>query len=233
MKKVMILNGVIVVLLVTLLVIINYGSYEMSISQITKKPSRVIILDAGHGGVDGGAVGNSGTVEKYINLLITQKLKGYLDLFGYTTLMLREGDEGLYEDKGRIRDKKLQDLDNRKSLIKNYDGDIFISIHLNKFSEEKYYGAQVFYEKGDEASHKLATRLQQQLIKDLNNGNNRIEKASSGYFLLKGNEMPSAIIECGFLSNSNEEALLKNEAYQNKIAFAIFKGINDYYNSIN
>lgn len=205
----------------------------MSLSPIIKKPTRIIILDAGHGGMDGGAIGKTGTVEKYINLSITQKLKGYLDLFGYTTLMLREDDNGLYEEKGRIRDKKIQDMNTRKTLIKKYGGDIFISIHLNKFPEEKYYGAQVFYDKGDENGHRLATILQQQLIKDLNNGNSRVEKASSDYFLLKGNGIPSIIVECGFLSNSNEEALLKDETYQNKIAVSIFKGINEYYNSMN
>lgn len=233
MKKSIVLNSIIVVLIVIFLVIINYGSYEMSLSNIAKKPTRVVILDAGHGGMDGGAVGKTGTVEKYINLSITQKLKGYLDLFGYTTLMLREDDNGLYEDKGSIRDKKVQDLKTRKALIKKYGGDIFISIHLNKFPEEKYFGAQVFYTKGDENSKKLAEMLQQQLIKDLNNGNNRVEKPSSDYYLLKGNGIPSTIIECGFLSNAGEEALLKDEVYQNKIAFSIFKGINNYLNSIN
>lgn len=233
MRKTALLNSIIVVLIVILLVIVNYGSYEMSLRHINQQPTGIVVIDAGHGGMDGGAIGKSGTIEKYINLMIANKVKGYLDLSGYTCLMLREDDSGLYDDKGSIRERKIQDLKRRKELINKYNGEIFISIHLNKFPEEKYYGAQVFYPKDDEKSHNFATIMQQQLIEDLDKGNKRVEKASPDYFLLKNNSMASIIIECGFLSNGKEEVLLKDENYQNRIAFSIFKGINNYYKSIN
>jgi N-acetylmuramoyl-L-alanine amidase len=232
MKLKIFLNGTIAVLIVVLLIVVNYGSYEMTLRREFVRPTRVIVLDAGHGGIDGGAVSEQGTVEKYINLEITQKLKGYLDLFGYNCILLREDDNGLYEDKGRIRDKKLQDLKIRKELIDKYNAELFISIHLNKYPEEKYYGSQVFYNKGDALSQKLGELIQQQLVKNLGNDNKRLAKASSDYYLLRGNKMPSVIVECGFLSNLNEEKMLKDDTYQNKIAFSIFKAINSYYDEV-
>ncbi|MBZ4663327.1 MAG: N-acetylmuramoyl-L-alanine amidase [Caloramator sp.] len=191
--------------------------------------NKVVIIDAGHGGIDPGAIGRDGTIEKDINLNIAQKLKGYLEDAGYTCVMIREIDEGLYSEYGRIRDKKNEDLRNRKQFIKKYKADLFVSIHLNFFPESQYYGAQVFYPKNDTESEKIAKLIQQELIKTLNRGNKREAKGTNDIYVIRDNQIPSILIECGFLSNYEEEQLLKSEIYQNKIAWAIFKGISSYY----
>lgn len=228
MKRTIILNGIIGVLIVILLMVINYNYLGVFFREVSINHSKVIIIDAGHGGIDGGAVGATGTVEKNINLSISQKLKGYLEEQGYTCIMVRETDEGLYSQYGTIRNKKNEDLKRRKDLIKDSGCDIFISIHLNKFPESKYYGAQVFYLKGDIESHKLAKAIQDELKSVVNRENTRIEKPSNDYYLFKGNTIPSVIVECGFLSNFEEERLLKDENYQNKIAYAIYVGLTKY-----
>lgn len=169
--------------------------------------NRIIIIDAGHGGIDGGAVGKSGTIEKNINLEISKKLKAYIESGGDTCIMIREVDEGLYSEYGTIRNKKNEDLKNRKEIIKGYRADLFISVHLNSFPESKYYGAQVFYPKGDDNSKLLAKKVQEELLVLLNRGNKRVEKESDSYYLLKDNPVPSLLIECGFLSNPEEEML--------------------------
>lgn len=191
--------------------------------------NRIIIIDAGHGGIDGGAVGKSGTIEKNINLEISKKLKAYIESGGDTCIMIREVDEGLYSEYGTIRNKKNEDLKNRKEIIKGYRADLFISVHLNSFPESKYYGAQVFYPKGDDNSKLLAKKVQEELLVLLNRGNKRVEKESDSYYLLKDNPVPSLLIECGFLSNPEEEMLLKDSKYQNKIAWAAYKGIMRYF----
>ena len=230
MRKALILNIIIGVLLFFLIVIINYNGMEVFLSNAQYSHSKVIIIDAGHGGIDGGGIGITGTVEKDINLLISQKLKAYLEDHGYTCIMTREVDEGLYGQYGTIRNKKNEDLKNRKELIKKYRGDIFISIHLNKFTQSQYFGAQVFYLKGDEESHKLAKGIQDELIKTIGRGNKRVEKASNEYYILRGNTIPSIIVECGFLSNSQEERLLKSVEYQNTLAWSIYIGLIKYFN---
>lgn len=230
MRKAFILNLIIGALLVVLIVTIDYNGLEVFLNNAKYNHSKVIIIDAGHGGIDGGAIGNAGTVEKDINLLISQKLKAYLEDHGYTCIMVREVDEGLYGQYGTIRNKKNEDLHKRKDLIKEYNGDVFISIHLNKFPQSQYFGAQVFYLKGDEESHKLAKVVQNELIKTIDRGNKRVEKPSNEYYILRGNTIPSIIVECGFLSNSEEERLLKNEQYQNTLAWSVYIGLIKYFN---
>jgi N-acetylmuramoyl-L-alanine amidase len=227
-KRVVVLNGVIGVLVVILIVIFNYSYLDVFLTQININHSKIIMIDAGHGGIDGGAVGATGTVEKNINLSISKKLKGYLDEQGYSCIMVRETDEGLYSQYGTIRNKKNEDLRNRKQLIKEYGCNVFISIHVNKFPESQYSGAQVFYLKGDIESHKLAKAVQDDLKSVINRGNTRVEKPSNEYYLFKGNTIPSIIVECGFVSNYAEEQLLKDDSYQNKLAWSIFSGLIKY-----
>jgi len=227
-KRVVLLNGVIGLLIILLVVILNYSYIDVFLNQININHSKVIMIDAGHGGIDGGAVGATGTVEKNINLSIAKKLKGYLDELGYSCIMVRETDEGLYSQYGTIRNKKNEDLRNRKQFIKEYGCNIFISIHVNKFPESQYSGAQVFYLKGDVESHKFAKAVQDELKKVINRGNTRVEKPSNEYYLFKGNTIPSIIVECGFVSNYAEEQLLKNDDYQNRLAWSIFSGLTKY-----
>jgi N-acetylmuramoyl-L-alanine amidase len=228
-KKVLFLQIVTVILVAVLTVILDVSYFNVFTHTLEKSGNKVIIVDAGHGGMDGGAVGRNGTIEKDINLSIAKKLKSYIEEHGDTCIMIREVDEGLYSQEGTVRHKKNEDLKNRKEIIKEHDADMFISIHLNYFPQAQYYGAQVFYPKGDESSQRLAKLTQEELVRILDRNNKRVEKPSDTYYILNGNKVPSIIVECGFLSNPEEENLLKNEEYQNKIAWSIYCGIVRYF----
>jgi N-acetylmuramoyl-L-alanine amidase len=232
MKRAFVLDLVIGFLIIILIVTLNYNYIDVFLHKIVIDHSKVIMIDAGHGGMDGGGVGSSGVMEKNINLSISKKLKGYLETQGYTCVMVRETDEGLYSPIGSIRDRYNEGLRNRKEIIKEFNCDILLSIHLNKFPEEKYYGAQVFYLKGDPKSQELAVLVQNSLKEVINRGNTRVAKPSDSYYLLKGNAIPSIIIECGFLSNNEEEALLTEDSYQNKLAWSIYIGLVKYLKSL-
>lgn len=192
---------------------------------------KIILVDPGHGGIDGGAVSKSGIMEKDINLKISLKLRDKLIKEGYKVIMTREEDKGLYEDEGRIRKKKIEDLNNRCKIKEESNCDMFISIHLNAFPESKYYGAQVWYSRNRD-SQKLARIIQQNFKNDLDSSNNRQEKAAlDSYKVLRNSDdIPSVLVECGFLSNVVEEEKLKSDEYQNKIAEVITKSIKSYYN---
>ncbi|MBM7581609.1 N-acetylmuramoyl-L-alanine amidase [Caldicoprobacter guelmensis] len=188
-------------------------------SPVSKK---VIVIDAGHGGFDPGAVSNSGTREDRINLLIAKKLKKHLENQGATVIMTRQTDEAL----GR---NKREDMQRRVEIIRNSNADIVVSIHLNKFRQSKYYGAQTFYMSGSEEGKRLAQCIQTQLIKVLNRGNTRQIKAVNDLLILKAGQAPSVVVECGFLSNPQEERLLRTDEYQEQVAWAIYCGIVDYF----
>lgn len=217
----------ITMLLCMLLLTINIGYLRGYSAMLQRTSVRTIVIDPGHGGMDGGARGASGAVEKNINLAIAQKLRGYIESNGDACIMTRETDVGLYEDNS-TKWVKRKDLEKRKEIIKNSNGDIFVSIHLNSFPQRQYYGAQVFYETGSEESKLLAECVQKQMASMLDPDNKRVAKASDKYFILRNNPMPSIIVECGFLSNPKEERLLMDEEYQNKIAYAIYTGILQY-----
>ncbi len=195
--------------------------------------NKVILLDAGHGGIDSGAVGKT-ALEKDINLKIVLKIRSLLEESGALVFLSREEDESLYiEDKNKtIRQRYNENLKNRKLLIKESKADIFVSIHLNSFSKEKYYGAQSLYPTGDEESKVLAKCIQEELKRVLDKNNERKVKGRDDLYLFKNNTVPSVLIECGFLSNEREEALLKKEEYQEKIAWAIYLGIQKYFSFV-
>ncbi|MEF9952453.1 MAG: N-acetylmuramoyl-L-alanine amidase CwlD [Clostridium sp.] len=230
-RKFPVINIAIVSLIVTLILVLDI-SYLNTFSDkffgfISPKGSKTIIVDAGHGGIDGGAVGKSGTLEKDINLLLAMKLKSYIEESGDTCIMIREVDEDLYGQYGSGKNKKQQDLKKRKDLIKEYNADLFISIHLNSFPNSK--GAQVFYQKGDENGQILAKSIQDSIRVNVDPSNRRSEKESNKYFILKSNSIPSVIVECGFLSSPSEEQMLKDDVYQSKLAASMFYGIERYY----
>ena len=198
--------------------------------QFSEKNEKLILIDPGHGGIDGGAESKNGTVEKNINLKVSLKLKDLLKKQGFNVKMTREEDKGLYSDSGRIRKKKLEDLNNRCKMKEDSKCDMFISIHMNMFPEKKYYGPQVWYS-DCKNSMDLAHLLQEGLRKDLNDDSERIEKpALDLYKILRcNNNIPSVIVECGFLSNEKEEAKLNSDKYQSKIAESLCKSIKMYY----
>ncbi len=190
----------------------------------------IILLDPGHGGMDSGAVSKDGIMEKEINLKIGNKLKDKLSKKGYEVFMTRDGDNGLYTKEGRTRKKKIEDLNNRCKLKESTKCNMFISIHLNMFPQSKYHGAQVWYSK-NENSKRLANILQNNLINDLDKNNNRKEKAAlNSYKVLRCRDnVPSVLVECGFLSNTEEKNKLTSNDYQDKIAESIAKSVDDYY----
>ncbi|WP_425514384.1 N-acetylmuramoyl-L-alanine amidase CwlD [Clostridium mobile] len=201
-------------------------------TKVINQEEHIILIDPGHGGIDGGAVSPNGTIEKDINLSISLMLKEELQKRGYKVIMTREEDKGLNGEKGTVRERKIEDLNNRCKMKKESNCSMFISIHLNMFPQSKYYGAQVWYSSNDN-SKKLASLIQSNFKKHLDETNNRMEKpANNDYKILRGvDEVPSVIVECGFLSNYEEEKKLKDSNYQLKIAQIIANSVNEYHNN--
>ena len=199
---------------------------DKSVLNITGKNTKeLIIIDAGHGGFDPGKVGTTGTLEKDINLSIALKLKEVLSDSGYQVLMTREDDRALCHESAP--GKKLSDIKSRVSMINENKPALTVSIHQNSYSAGTK-GAQVFYYKNSEESHALATVLQNTMKEEIADGNHRVEKGNDSYYMLKKTEGIFAIVECGFLSNPEEEALLKTDKYQQKMAEAIAEGIENF-----
>ena len=210
-----------------LLVIIVSGLYftiqkQNTVETMLPVNSKVIILDAGHGGWDPGKTGTQGDNEKNINLQIAQKLKQYLEQGGAVVYMTRNSDEALGEKKG-------EDMKERKRIANESEGDIFVSIHQNAFPKGSAKGAQVFYHKQSQEGKKLAEEIQKSLKKYVDDENIREVKENTNYYILKKTELPSALVECGFLSNLEEEKKLNTEEYQQKVAWAIYVGIMNYF----
>lgn len=199
--------------------------------------NKVIVLDAGHGGIDSGTLNNDKTIyEKEINLAITLKIRELLESSGAHVILTREDDSSLYIEDGNktIRQKYNENLKNRKQIIKEANADMFVSIHMNALTgagASKYYGAQTFYPSGKEDSIKLSKSIQQELKRVVDQTNNREIKPREDLYLLKDNDIPSVLIECGFLSNEKEAKMLTDEKYQEKIAWAIYVGIQNYFTS--
>ena len=183
----------------------------------------VVILDPGHGGVDGGAESN-GITEKEINLAIAHKVREFCTLFGFEVRMTRQEDVSIHDaDKTTIRAQKNSDLKNRLKIMTEDANAVVVSIHLNKFPQSRVKGAQVFYAPKSQGSDLLAQTVQDSFRTLLQPENTRqIKKADSSLFLLYNNTVnPAVLVECGFISNPEEAALLKTEDYQDKVAFAI------------
>lgn len=195
------------------------------------KEKFTIAIDAGHGGRDPGVVSKKGDLEKDINLSLAIKLKRLMESEGAKVVMVRESDEALYKDGDT--NKKVADMRNRVKKVNDSKADLFVSIHVNSYVDEKVYGSQVFYLKGDEESSKLANLIQKNLNKIRSDKEGKEAKANKSYYLLKNINAPAVIAECGFLSNEEELALLKEESYQEKVAWSIHMGVMEYYNDTN
>ena len=194
--------------------------------------NKTIVLDAGHGGADPGSLNKEETIyEKDVNLAIVLKLRELIESSGGMVILTREQDDNLYIESGdkTRRQKYNESLKNRKQVVVDSKADIFVSIHLNKFEQEKYYGAQTFYPKGKDESKILSQIIQEELKRVVDETNNREIKPTDDIYMLKDNDIPSILIECGFLSNTKEAELLTNEEYQEKIAWAIYVGIQRYF----
>ena len=209
-------------------------SKKLAVDAASTKVNQTVIIDAGHGGPDGGTSADDGTLEKDLNLQIAIKLNESLSSMGIKTVMIRTEDISVHDASANtIRQKKVSDLKNRLKIINETDNSIFVSIHQNHFSDSRYSGTQVFYSKNNPQSSVLADCIRQSVISDLQKENTRETKPSgTDIYLLYHAVSPAVMVECGFLSNINESKNLKNENYQKELAFVLALGISDYLNSL-
>lgn len=206
---------------------------NFSANGVMAKPvsSHTVIVDAGHGGDDGGAVGIDGTVEKDINLDIALKLEKILKFYGFNVIMTRTEDV-MTCDNGlsTMRERKVSDIRNRFKLIEHNPDAIFVSVHQNKFSDSAQHGTQVFYSDNNEKSRILANSIQTSVVNALQSGNMRaVKKSGSSIYLLYHAKIPAVLVECGFISNADEVKLLNNDDYRMKVAILIADGILKYF----
>jgi len=177
-----------------------------------------------------GAVSDNGTQESDINLKIVLKIQSLLEQSGATVILTRSDENGISELTGAaIRQKHVQDLKNRVKIGNESSADIFVSIHLNKIPQPQYSGAQTFFKKDNADSEKLATSIQNSLNETIEKEKVRMPSKISGIYIVDNVTVPISIVECGFLSNPEEEALLQTDSYQNKLAWAIYTGIMNYF----
>ena len=210
-------------LLLVSFLILSKQAAEVSETMSSTENSKIILVDAGHGGADPGMIGVNGLEEKGINLQIAVKLKDSLEKQGFSVIMTREEDKGLYEEDSR--NQKAQDMQCRIAMIKKYRPVLCISVHQNSYQDAQIHGAQVFYYSHSEEGKRMAEVMQKALLK-ADEENTRQAKANDTYYLLKRTEVPTIIVECGFLSNPEEAAkLLVSPKYQEKLAEAIAEGI--------
>ncbi len=189
-----------------------------------------VVVDAGHGAPDGGAVGVSGTEEKDINLSIAKKLQEVLEGKGIEVIMTRETDDGIWDrDAETIREKKVSDMNNRLDIIKGSGADLFLSIHMNSFTNRKAQGLRIFYDKQHPEGERLAEDIQQSIAEVTGAQTNSVKTADTRLFLMKDPVMPSILVECGFISNPEEEKKLQNDEYRAEIAWAIAESVEKYY----
>ncbi len=188
--------------------------------------NKTVIIDPGHGDPDGGAVGTDGVIEKDINLSISQKLRNFFLVAGYSVILTREDDNAIYDEgSNTIHKKKVTDLHNRLAIVNSNPDSVFISIHQNIYKSSKNEGSVVFYSPNNEKSKVLAQFIQADIINMLQPQNSRENyPAKKNLYLLYHAKSPAVMVECGFLSNPYECKLLQNDSYQNKMAFAIFCG---------
>lgn len=225
------------ILFIIMLILISTFTYSIN----TKKENtistsslpvsnKVIILDAGHGKPDEGASGSTGTTEESINLAITKKVQKLLEQSGSTVILTRSDENGIYnQDEDSLRNKKVSDIKNRVKIGNESSADIFVSIHLNKIEQSQYYGWQTFFKQNNEQSKKLAQNIQQSLNESIQKENKRETLKISGKYIIDHVEIPTSIVECGFLSNPEEEKLLQQDEYQSRLAWGIYTGIMNYF----
>lgn len=233
LKKLIILCLLVLVCFIFSIGVINFNSRFNDISSENNLNAKnpTIIIDAGHGGFDGGTSTDDGISEKGINLNISLYLKEYLDFLGFNVVMTRETDTST-ESEGltTIRSRKSSDLHNRMSLMEKTDNAIFVSIHQNHFSSSKYKGAQVFYSSNfSEQSSLLAENIQDSIVYYLQKDNTRqIKPCGTSVYLIYKAVKPAVLVECGFLSNPEDAENLQDEIYQRKMALCIALGILNY-----
>lgn len=222
------LAALILLLLPTVIIGVVQLSKTVGNTALREKP--VIVVDAGHGGVDPGAIGVNGAKEKEINLSIALYLQDILEVNGWDVILTREEDVSLNDPEyTKISAMKTSDLKNRLKLIEESDCILAISIHQNQFTQSKYQGAQMFYGRNHAESQRLAESMQQAFREQLQPENTReVKRSTSDVYIIHNAQKPIVLAECGFLSNEEECSLLCTEEYQKKVAFTLFCGIMQY-----
>ena len=208
----------------TLIMISSYAD------NFNKGDTLSVIVDAGHGLPDGGAVGVTGSIEQEINLKIALKLQEVLEAKGVRVIMTRTDENGLWDDKDdSIRKKKVSDMNKRLEIMKKSDAHLFISIHMNSFPNHSASGLRIFYAPNHEEIKPLAENIQTR-IQDITGANiNIVKSADKSLFLMKNPPIPAILVECGFLSNAKEEKKLQEDDYQARLAWAIADALEKYY----
>lgn len=218
---------IISVLIITAITfIICFGALSVNAISDSNSNKIKVVLDAGHGGIDGGVLGvNSGVKESELNLKVVKLLEKHLTNAGIQVILTRTSDAGLYGV--ATKNLKRKDMEKRRDIISQAKPDLVVSIHMNKFSMSSRRGAQVFYKDNDEFGKKLAESIQE----SFNSMESAVRTCSAlvgDYYILNCTEYPSVIAECGFLSSPEDEKLLLTEEYREEIAYTIFKGIIGY-----
>lgn len=227
----LILSGIFLSVFVFILTTGNAEEQNKYISTVSLPASgKTIVIDAGHGVPDEGAQSSNGTTEAETNLKIALKLQNLLEQSGCTVILTRSDENAIYDiDSKTLKQKKISDIKNRVKIGNESSADIFVSIHLNKIPQSQYDGWQTFYKEGSEDGARLAKTIQENLNKTIQKENNRIAKTIDKIYIIKHVEIPTTIVECGFLSNPDEEKLLLEDEYQNKLAWGIYNGIIEYF----
>ena len=223
--------------IITLSVFISVFAFIFSMDKQNAVPTvslpisgKTIVVDAGHGKPDEGAESSTGTTEAETNLKIALKLQNLLEQSGSTVILTRSDENAIYDyDSKTLRQKKISDIHNRVKIGNESSADIFVSIHLNKIPQQQYDGWQTFYNAQSSDGKKLAESIQKNLNDAIQKENNRVAKTIDNIYIIKHVEIPTTIVECGFLSNPEEEKLLLQDEYQDKLAWGIYNGIIDYF----
>lgn len=191
---------------------------------------KTIVVDAGHGQPDGGTTSKNGVSEEAINLQIAQELQQILETNNYNVIMTRTDEKGIYDSgASSIREKKVSDTKNRVKIGNSSNADIFVSIHLNYFEQAQYKGWQTFYKSSDTNGQLLATCIQQALNDNIDMENERKPQSISDVYIVEHVNIPTVIVECGFLSNPQDEQALQDQEYREALAYGIYVGIQNYY----
>lgn len=224
-KNIKILMGLIAGLIIS----VGYFQYANSAVQTfgLATASKTIIIDPGHGGFDPGKTGTTGVHEKEINLNIALKLRDYLEQSGAYVIMTRTEDVDL--DGDDTKQRKKADMMNRSQRVNDSNGDIMVSIHQNSFPQAKVRGGQVFFYKDSGNGQVLAQHIQKAIQTHADEENKRVAKHNGDYYILRTTKIPAVIVECGFLTNLEEERKLNTDQYQEKMAWAIYIGIIEYF----
>lgn len=226
-KRALVLSSMLILVVYVLFAVGANRAVTVIVENKETRPLRRIIIDAGHGGEDGGATSCSGVLEREMNLEVAKRLNDLLNFLGYQTIMIRTDDSAVHTEGRTIAQRKVSDLKNRVQLVNETENALLLSIHQNYFTDSRYRGAQVFYA-NTEGSRRLAEMMQASFRNTINPGSSRIEKSAQNIYLMDKINCDGVLIECGFLSNYHEESLLRNAEYQKKLSVVIATSVSTY-----